>query len=26
VPSPSPGIALKGSLKVRFGDAFFKLG
>jgi hemoglobin/transferrin/lactoferrin receptor protein len=26
VPSPSPGITLKGSLKVRFGDTFFKNG
>ncbi|MPZ40969.1 MAG: TonB-dependent hemoglobin/transferrin/lactoferrin family receptor [Rhizobiales bacterium] len=26
VPSPSPGITFKGSLKVRFGDTFFKNG
>ena len=26
VPSPSPGITLKGSLKVRFGDTFFRNG
>jgi hemoglobin/transferrin/lactoferrin receptor protein len=26
VPSPSPGITFKASLKVRFGDAFFKRG
>ena len=26
VPSPSPGITFKGSLKVRFGDSFFKNG
>jgi hemoglobin/transferrin/lactoferrin receptor protein len=26
VPSPSPGITFKGSLKVRFGDSFFKSG
>ena len=26
VPSPSPGITFKGSLKVRFGDNFFKNG
>jgi outer membrane receptor protein involved in Fe transport len=26
VPSPSPGITLQSSLKVRFGDAFFKRG
>lgn len=26
VPSPSPGITFKGSLKVRFGDSFFRNG
>ena len=26
VSSPSPGITFKGSLKVRFGDAFFRQG
>jgi hemoglobin/transferrin/lactoferrin receptor protein len=26
IPSPSPGITFKGSLKVRFGDSFFKNG
>ena len=26
VPSPSPGLTVKGSLKVRFGDEFFKRG
>jgi hemoglobin/transferrin/lactoferrin receptor protein len=26
IPSPSPGITFKGSLKVRFGDTFFKNG
>jgi hemoglobin/transferrin/lactoferrin receptor protein len=26
VPSPSPGITFKGSLKVRFGDTFFRNG
>jgi hemoglobin/transferrin/lactoferrin receptor protein len=26
VPSPSPGITIKGSLKVRFGDTFFRNG
>jgi len=26
VPSPSPGVTFKGSLKVRFGDEFFRRG
>lgn len=26
VPSPSPGITFKGSLKIRFGDQFYKNG
>jgi outer membrane receptor protein involved in Fe transport len=26
VPSPSPGITFKGSLRVRFGENFFKNG
>jgi hemoglobin/transferrin/lactoferrin receptor protein len=26
VPSPSPGVTIKGSLKVRFGDEFFRRG
>ena len=26
IPLPSPGITFKGSLRVRFGDTFFKNG
>ena len=26
VPTPGPGITFKGSLKVRFGDEFFRRG
>ncbi len=26
IPSPSPGITFKGSLKIRFGDTFYKNG